>query len=173
MADTILTLVVLSFPLLVAFAAVSDLLTMTIPNRISAGLILGFAVAAVLTNLELAAVGLHIAAGAGVLALTFTLFALGWIGGGDAKLAAAMALWMGPEHLLVFLVQTSVLGGLLTLGLLAFRQLPLPVLAARQDWIARLYAKSTGVPYGIALAAAGLLVFPETAWMKAAAAILP
>ena len=59
------------------------------------------------------------------------------------------------------------LGGALTLLLIQFRMLALPQTLARQQWLARLHSKDSGVPYGIALAAAALLVYPDTAWMSA------
>ena len=92
MSETALLLI---FPALMAYAAASDLLTMTIPNRLSLALVAGFAAFAILAGLSMQAVLLHLGAGAAVLAASFALFAFGWIGGGDAKLAAATALWLG------------------------------------------------------------------------------
>ncbi len=86
---------------------------------------------------------------------------MGWIGGGDAKLAAATALWFGFDYLLDYLVYASLFGGVLTLLLIQFRRLPLPALLARQKWILRLHDNGGGVPYGIALAAAALIVYPQ------------
>ena len=143
------------FPALMAFAASSDLATMTISNRITATLIALFA-----AMLE------HAGAGALVLAGGFVFFARGWIGGGDAKLAAATALWFGFPHLLDYLLYASLLGGALTLALLQFRKLSLPSPLVRCDWIERLHHPESGVPYGIALAAAALLIYPYTAWME-------
>ena len=68
----------------------------------------------------------HFGAGAAVLAGAFVCFAMGWVGGGDAKVAAGAALWFGFDHLLAFLVYASLFGGALTLLLLQFRQWPLP-----------------------------------------------
>ena len=100
-----------------------------------------------------------------VLVVAFGFFTQGWIGGGDAKLAAATALWFGFDHLMDYLLYASLFGGVLTLLLMQFRKLPLPGLLARQAWIQRLHDKTGGVPYGIALAAAALLVYPHTGWM--------
>jgi prepilin peptidase CpaA len=157
----------LFFPALMAFAASSDLITMTISNRLSLALTLGFAVLTVASGMPLPAVGWHLAAAAVVLTVTFAMFALGWIGGGDAKLAAATALWFGFDHLLDYLLYASIFGGALTLLLLEFRKWPLPHALARQRWIERLHERTTGVPYGIALAAAALVVYPQTGWMPA------
>lgn len=172
MAETFSIAAVLLFPVLAAISASSDLLTMQIPNRISLALIAAFAVSVPFAGLDASMVGLHVLVGLATLAATFTLFAIGQIGGGDAKLAAAMALWMGPEWVLPFLVYTSFFGGLLTLGFLGFRTLPLPAFAAREAWIVRLHDKGEGIPYGIALSIGGLLVFHETVWFKAVTAAL-
>ncbi|MGI8525897.1 MAG: A24 family peptidase [Pseudolabrys sp.] len=156
----------LLFPALMAFAASSDLLTMTISNRLSLALAGGFALLAITTGMSLAEIGMHLGAAALVLATAFGCFSQGWIGGGDAKLAAATALWFGFDYLLNYLVYASLFGGALTLLLIQFRLLPLPATLARRPWILRLHEKGGGVPYGIALAAAALAVYSETGWMR-------
>ncbi len=88
------------FPAMMAFAASSDLLTMTIANRVSLILVAGFAALALLSGLGGAEVLSHVEAAAVVLGVAFFCFACGWIGGGDAKLAAATALWLGFGNLL-------------------------------------------------------------------------
>jgi prepilin peptidase CpaA len=157
------------FPALMAFAASSDLLTMTISNRVSIILVAGFFALALVIGMSPAIIMSHIGAGALVLAVAFVFFAQGWIGGGDAKLAAATALWLGFDHLMPYLLYASLFGGLLTIVLLQLRNLPLPNLLWRQQWAQRLHSKDAGVPYGIALAAAALAVYPDTAWMRAIA----
>jgi prepilin peptidase CpaA len=155
------------FPALMAFAASSDLLTMTIANRLSLALIGGFAVLAVLSGLSGAEILWHLGAAATVLAVAFCCFACGWIGGGDAKLAAATALWLGFSHLFDYLVYASLLGGALTLLIVQFRTLPMPRVLIGKEWAERLHRQGGGVPYGIALAAAALLIYPQTEWMTA------
>jgi prepilin peptidase CpaA len=157
------------FPAMMAFAASSDLFTMTIANRISLILIGGFVLLALMTGMSASEIAWHFGAGGAVLVATFALFSCGWVGGGDAKLAAATALWLGFTHLFDYLIYSALLGGALTLALIQFRMLPLPALLARRDWIERLHRRGGGVPYGIALAAAALLVYPHTEWMTAAA----
>jgi prepilin peptidase CpaA len=157
----------LLFPALMAFAAASDLFTMTISNRISLALVAGFFVLALLGGMGLYDIAMHMAAGVTVLAVAFFCFAMGWVGGGDAKLAAAAALWFGFGHLMNYLLYASLFGGALTLLLLQFRQWPLPVALAGQTWLMRLHAKETGIPYGIALAIGALMIYPETEWIKA------
>ncbi|MFE1600935.1 A24 family peptidase [Methylobacterium sp. ID0610] len=148
------------FPFVMAYAAASDLLTMTIPNALSLILVAAFPAAALALGLSWGEVGLHLGAGALTLALTFTLFALGLIGGGDAKLAAATALWLGFEPLADYVVVASLAGGLLTLLILQARIYPLPRIALSWPWALRLHDRRTGVPYGIALAIAALIVCP-------------
>jgi len=154
-------LALLPFPIIMAWAAASDLFTMRIPNALVLALAFFFVIAALAANLSLAAFGLHLLAGFIVLVAGFAFFALRWIGGGDAKLAAATALWLGLADgvLLRYVVYAGVLGGALTLLLLVFRNLPLMPFIARHDWIGRLHDKKTGVPYGVALALAGLIAF--------------
>ncbi|MDB5589515.1 prepilin peptidase [Enterovirga sp.] len=162
-----LTLLVV-FPALMAFAASSDLFTMTIPNKLAIALVVAFGATAALAGLSLDQVAMHLAAGALILTICFAMFAFGWIGGGDAKLAAASALWLGFGVLLDYLLIAAVAGGVLTLGLLALRQHPLPAFAARWGWLAHLHDHRTGVPYGIALAAAALAVYPHSElWLAA------
>ena len=157
----------LLFPALMAFAAASDLLTMTISNRVSLALAAGFLILALLSGMGLHDILSHLGAGIGVLTVAFGCFAMGWIGGGDAKLAAATALWFGVGHLMNYLVYASLFGGVLTLLLLQFRQWPLPYALCGQTWLLRLHAKDSGIPYGIALAIGALMIYPQTDWIKA------
>ena len=158
----------LFFPALMAFAAASDLFTMTISNRVSLALAAGFLALALASGMAPSRHSDRIsAAGATVLVVAFVCFAMGWIGGGDAKVAAAAALWFGFAHLLNYLVYASLFGGALTLLLLQFRQWPLPYALAGQTWLLRLHAKESGIPYGIALAIGALMIYPETEWIKA------
>ena len=155
----------LLFPALMAFAASSDLLTMTISNRLSMALAGGFFLLTLITGMSLYAFGMHLAAAAVVLVIAFVFFSQGWIGGGDAKLVAATALWFGFDYLLDYLICASLFGGALTLAIIQFRKLPLPAVLARETWILRLHETGAGIPYGIALAAAALAVYPKTGWM--------
>jgi prepilin peptidase CpaA len=157
----------LLFPALMAFAAASDLFTMTIPNRVSLALVAGFLALALLSGMGAYDILTHIGAGAAVLVVAFTCFAMGWVGGGDAKVVAAAALWFGFAHLLDYLLYASLFGGALTVLLLQFRQWPLPNPLAGQAWLARLHAKESGIPYGIALSIGALMIYPDTEWIKA------
>ena len=156
----------LLFPAMMAFAASSDLFTMTISNRVALVLVAGFFVLAFASGITPGDVMSHVGAAFAVLAVSFACFACGWIGGGDAKLAAAIALWLGFDHLVAYLLYASIFVGILTLAMIRFRLMPLPRALADQEWVKRLHRLDGGVPYGIALAAAALLIYPDTAWMQ-------
>ncbi len=156
------SLALLVFPLLMIFAALADLFTMTIPNRVSLVLIAAYLLLALYLRLPLATVGLHLSCGLAMLALTFTMFQMGWIGGGDAKLAAATALWLGWPSLFEYGLAASLFGGALTVAILALRHYDLPEKLLSVGFIAKLAEKNGGVPYGIALALAGLMIYPHT-----------
>ena len=157
----------LLFPFLMSYSAFSDLFTMTISNRVSLLLFAGFPVLALVVGMPLEQIGWHLTCGFGILLLTFSMFAFGWIGGGDAKLAAATALWLGWEHMLDFGTIASLFGGVLTLCFLQLRRMPLPERLKSQAWIERLHNSANGVPYGIALAIAALIVYPDSpVWLS-------
>jgi len=155
------------FPALMLFAAASDLFTMTISNRISLALIAGFLVLALFGGMGLHEFLMHLGAGAAVLVVAFACFAIGQVGGGDAKIAACVGLWFGFGHILDFLLFASLFGGAMTLLLLYARQWPLPSPLNGQAWLLRLHDKKSRVPYGIALAFGALMVYPETDWTRA------
>jgi prepilin peptidase CpaA len=155
------------FPFCMLFAAISDMVSMTIANRVSVILVGTFALLAPFTGMDWATYGMHFAAGGMVLAITFTVFAIGGMGGGDAKLLAATAVWMGFGIVLVqYLVLGAVFGGLLTLAILAFRNSPTSIFAGRNMFLRHFADEKAGIPYGVALGVAGLVVYPETALMQ-------
>lgn len=162
------------FPFCMAYAAISDMLSMTIANRVSLLLVAAFMILAPLTGMAWQDYGWHLAAGFAVLSVTFTLFAIGGMGGGDAKLLAATAVWMGfGPVLLQYLVYSAALGGLLTLFILAYRRSPLSVFTGHHLLLRNLADREVGVPYGIALGIGGLVAYPNTAlveWALARAA---
>lgn len=160
-------LIITIFPAAMAFAAVNDLFSMTVPNWISLMLVAGFAMLAPAVGLSWSGLGIHVALGVGALVVTFAMFAFGWIGGGDAKLFAATCLWMGPEGTLLYAIYASLLGGLLTVLIIVFRSVPLPATLYSRGWLLRLHDSKEGVPYGIALAAAALMIYPQTPFMAA------
>ena len=153
------------FPLAMIYAGLMDLVTLKIRNHLVLAIGAGWLILAPLSGFSVSELGLSAAVAGGVFAVTFTFFALGWIGGGDAKLAAVTALWFQPEEALLYFTYAALLGGVLTLGILQLRTRMLPMTLYRVPWIAQLQDAKTGVPYGAAMAPAALIVFPETAWM--------
>jgi prepilin peptidase CpaA len=162
-------LVLVALPLLLAAAAGWDIASFTIPNFLNLALMAAFAVFALSAGLSFSAIGWHLVAGVIALAIGFGLFALGHIGGGDAKLFAVVVLWLGLRDLLPYALLASVFGGALALSLIILRQWPLPAFLARFGWIVKLHDSQAGVPYGVALAAGAFILLPSTEIFRLAA----
>jgi prepilin peptidase CpaA len=160
---------VILFPLAMVYAGLMDLATMKIRNALVVAIGAAWLVLAPLAGFTFAELGWSLAVAAFVFAVTFACFAFGWIGGGDAKLAAVTALWFDPEQALLYFTYASLLGGLLTLSILQFRTRMLPGALYRVPWMVHLHDAKTGVPYGAAMAPAALIVFADTAWVAHAA----
>ncbi|HEY1961626.1 MAG TPA: prepilin peptidase [Rhizomicrobium sp.] len=159
-----LTALVVFFPLvfLLALAASWDLASYTIPNFIPVAVLLAFMLFALFSHQNAAFFEAHALATLIGLLAGFVLFALGYIGGGDAKLFASAAAWFGMHDLMTYVLAASLLGGVLTLALLSVRRFPLPAALAGRAWIARLHEPRGGIPYGVALAAGGIAILPYT-----------
>jgi prepilin peptidase CpaA len=151
-------------PALCAYACFTDMFAMRISNRVCLAILALFGVFALSSGMPLALVGSHLLAGLVVLCISFALFAFGWIGGGDAKLVAAISVWIGFSQLWEYVALSSVLGGFLTLSILAIRKHPLPAFAANQPWVMRLHDKKSGIPYGIALGITALIMWPHSSF---------
>jgi prepilin peptidase CpaA len=149
------------------YAGVTDLTTNKIRNGLVLIFLLAYAVLAPFAGFTVYEIGWSAAVAAGVLLFAFIFFTLGWIGGGDAKLAAVTALWFGADHTPAYLIYTTLLGGAFTLAILQFRVLTLPACLQNRSWISRLHSRGSSIPYGVAMALAALVVFPETRWMTA------
>lgn len=155
------SIIMVVFPFAMIYAAFSDALTMTIANRVSIVLIGTFVLISPFIGLSLHDFAMHWAAFGAVLAVTFGLFAVGVMGGGDAKLLASTSLWIGwSQTLLEYLIMASVFGGLLTIALVVFRKSTLATVANTYPYFKHL-VNEKDIPYGIALAIGGLMVFPE------------
>ncbi len=159
------------FPALVVLAATMDMFTMTIPNRLCLALVAAFFAAAPLAGLSIETVGWHALTAFIVLAITFALFAMGVFGGGDAKLSAAIALWLGPTLVFDFALLAALLGGVLTLVLVSMRSLHAFTVTFKDGWAGKLLSHDVGIPYGIALSTAAMLVFAQSFWFLAAIAL--
>ncbi|MGV6800360.1 MAG: A24 family peptidase [bacterium] len=143
-------------------AAINDLKSFKIPNWISVVLIAAFPLAALYFQyppmLVLQCIGLGVA----MLVLGFALFVLNVFGGGDAKLLAATAPWIGPSVFIVFLYKVVLMGGLFALILLLFRKTPALPVYAHSNVIMNLHQSGQQIPYGVAIAAGGLWALPGT-----------
>ena len=134
---------------LLVVAAVIDVRTFTISNRLNLAVALLAPLYWLSTSLPLwPGVGIQLAAGAGVFALLAGAFYAGMMGGGDVKLAAALALWFQPASIIKFLVLMSLAGGVLTLGILAFHRLK------RREG-------RPEIPYGVAISFGGLAILAQ------------
>jgi len=148
------------YPALLCAAIGTDLSRRIIPNVLVAALVGGFAVLAGLS--PLADLSLRLVVAGAVTAAGFALFAQDLIGAGDAKLAGALALWLDPAQVPLFILACGLIGALLTLGATLkarARDLPLSRPAAL------LARTGETLPYGVALAGAGLLLHPYSSLM--------
>ena len=147
------------FPVMVIVAGLKDLTTMKIPNGINLAIFFSFYPVALIVGLDWTTIGLSTLIGFGVLLVGMIMFALRWIGGGDAKLFAAAAVWMGPDGVLAFLILSALIGGAFCLVLLLARarfQVMVPFLPS---WAQRLMEPKGDLPYGVAIAAGGLWAY--------------
>jgi len=168
MLHLVQALLVAVFPALVITAALRDVTSYTIPNRLSLALVAGFVPAALAMGLAPAAIGLHLAVGAAGLLAGMAMFAAGWIGGGDAKLFAAAALWLGWPAAALYVAVTGLAGGGLAVSLLVMRSgYVRPYVVTGPAWFSRLAEPGENVPYGLAIAIGALAAFPGSAFMGA------
>ncbi|MBO9655653.1 prepilin peptidase [Agrobacterium sp. SOY23] len=168
----IVAAIFLILPLCLSFAALNDLFSMTIPNVIAVVLLLSFAFVAPFTGMDLQTFGLSLAAGLAVFLGCFALFAANVMGGGDAKLLTGAAVWYGFNISLVeFLMAVTLIGGILTVGILVLRSRSQEIMAFGIP-IPDSLMVAQKIPYGIGIAAAGLLTYGESPLVKAAIASL-
>jgi prepilin peptidase CpaA len=164
-------LALILFPMLMAFAGASDLLTMRIPNQVSVALALAYFVLAAWLGASWETLVLHAIAGIVVLGLALLAYLPGWIGGGDAKLVAATAVWVGWEHLLDYGVMASVAGGLVTIVVIGIAWFDLSPIFTKFPFVRLLAKRVNCVPYGVALAIGGVFVYPQTEIWQGLAAL--
>lgn len=158
---TLIKVASLAFPIAMVYAAWRDVVSYEVPNWVSVFLLAAFAVVAVFAGMAPTTLAWHLAAGGTMLLVGWGLFALGLIGGADAKLLAAAAVWTSWALLAELLLVMALLGGLLALGLILWRRFDLPAGWAGHEWVRRLHARDAGLPYCAAIACAGLWIFPR------------
>lgn len=141
-------------------ATVCDLTRFRIPNPIPAA-VAGLFLLKVALGLGIGPLLPHLLVAALALSLGFLAFALGLLGGGDAKLMAALALWFGPSAFAEFIIITGIAGGFFALLLLLIRR-PGAAVAMASDgsspWSRqhRLLDPKAPVPYALPIAFAAL-----------------
>jgi prepilin peptidase CpaA len=153
------------FVILFGCAAFFDVVYMRIPNILSIILLLLFIVAVGVNPGGIDWLG-HGITGAAVFAVGAICFDLGYWGGGDVKLYAAGALWMGPDLILPFIVWVSLLAGLVALLLLGVRRIARVQTIARKGGVGthfppglpHMLVVDAGVPLGLPLAAAAIVL---------------
>ena len=164
--NVLASILIAVFPLLVIVAALKDVTSFTIPNWISIGLVAVFYPAALAAGVSLGGIGVATAVGAGALLVGIGMFYAGWMGGGDAKLLAACALWMGWPTVLPFLLATALAGGALALILMQMRSnLLKPYLQRGPAWMERLVTAPDS-PYGLAIAVGALVMLPQSPLLR-------
>lgn len=148
---------------LVLTAAMKDALSFTIPNWVSLALLVAFGPAALAVGMPLPVIALNVGIGAAALVAGMVMFAMRWLGGGDAKLLAAVSLWLGWAGIPTFLIGTALAGGALAIMLLTLRSASLrPLLLLGPRWVNRLAEPGEGVPYGVAIAVGAFAALPLT-----------
>lgn len=160
--ETVTLLLLSILPCLVIAAGLHDLTTMKIPNWISGLLILSFFPAAFAVGLSPATVGIHFGVAVVALLVGMGLFAMRVIGGGDAKLMAAVCLWLGVTGSAMFILWTAVAGGGVCLVLIFARRELRPYIQGAAPWIDTLMEPEGDIPYGLAIAVGALLAFPTS-----------
>lgn len=162
------TIVEILFPVIMVYAAARDVTSYEIPNWVSLSIVANFLAAALVGSVDLSVVAWHLGAGVAVLFVGALLFFGGIFGGGDAKLIAACAVWVGWSMLAKFLLLVAIFGGILALAILVLRRLDLPASWLRSAWLRRVHSREEGVPYAVAIALGSILMFRELPLVEAA-----
>ncbi len=153
----------LVYPACLVWAAVSDIRSMTISNRLTGFLAVAFLPVALACHMTFSQMGLHLALGCAGLVLGIVFFAFRLMGGGDAKLIAAASLWLGVHGCVDMLLYTALAGGALTLGLMGARQ---PIFAGYATvlpgWATRHLEPKGDIPYGVAICVGGLMAIGQS-----------
>lgn len=157
-----------AFPAALIIAALNDLYEYKIPNWVSVVLFLSYFAAGIGLGATPAAMLEGFLFSCAALVVGFGLFAGRILGGGDAKLIAACAPWIGPSALAPFLLNTAFAGGVFAVALIMFRKAPALPVYAQARWLMRLHERPKDIPYAVAIAIGGLLSFSQTPFFQLA-----
>ncbi|MCK5166563.1 MAG: prepilin peptidase [Rhodospirillaceae bacterium] len=153
----------IAFIVLILIAARSDAKVLRIPNWISLALLVNFLIAGFAAGMPLVDIAISLGVGVGALVVGFVLFFLRLFGGGDAKLYAAIALWMGWPLVGYYSVAVLLLGGAVAIIAVLLRK----GLGLWPDWLVNsargLFEKDKALPYGLAIVAGAMVTIPRMA----------
>ena len=154
------------FPAALLVAAANDIYEFKIPNWVSIILVCAYPVAGLAVGASVNVIAEGFVVGAGALALGFALYAGKIVGGGDAKLFAAICPWVGTGALGIFLFNTAIAGLFLAIFMGLFRKLPILPVYAHAPWLMQLHERKKDLPYAVALGAGGFLSFSQTPFFQ-------
>ena len=135
----------------------TDLTRQRIYNASMLFLLASYFPLALASGFSLEAIAMAIGTGLIVFMAGFGCFSAGWLGGGDVKLGAVSALWLGPEVVISYLLWTAILGSMVTLSILLLRRK-----RALEAGIP--YDRAAALPYGPGMALAAIILFPQSTW---------
>ncbi len=161
-------LILAVFPAALLVAAANDIYEFTIPNWVSIILVCAYPAAGFAVGAAPGVMADGLMVGVAALAVTFALYAAKIVGGGDAKLVAAAAPWIGASALGVFLFNTAICGLALAIVMIMFRKLPFLPVYAQAPWLIELHQRKKDLPYAVAIAGGGLLSFSQTPFFQLA-----
>ena len=160
------TLILSVFPLMVVMAGISDFFTLKIPNWLNAIIAVSVIPFVMFSNMPMEVFAWHIIAGLVTFVVAAMLFSANIIGGGDAKMLAACAVWIGWDRLMEFAVITAFAGGALVIAMKVWVFFADHKDSGGMAWAKNFLSKKPQLPYGIAIAAGGIIVFPATCWFQ-------
>ncbi len=168
--DTSATLIMSAFGLVtfgvfMVWAGIGDVRSFTITNKLNIAIATAFVALALPMGLGLDAMFDHVKIGLIATIIAMVMFYVGIFGGGDAKMAGAIALWLGSAPIIPFVFYTALAGGALGIVLIVGRRLAKQYgLPKSPKWARRILRKRSAVPYGVALGIGALMAVPQAVW---------
>lgn len=155
----------LSFVGFLIYAAINDIRSFTITNKLNIVFAACFLLFFFPLGLGFKGLAIHFGTALAAFAIGFLLFAIGAWGGGDAKLIAATAFWLGPNAMLGYAIFTALAGGILAIILLISRFFAKKYgLPKKPRWARQILRKRAQVPYGVALCVGGIFAVFNANW---------
>jgi prepilin peptidase CpaA len=159
-------------PSLMILAAISDLMSLRIPNWLTGLIAALFFPMAWATGMPLAEFGWHLLAGVILFVAGYILFELRMFGGGDAKLMAAAGLWFGSSQAFPFIFMTVLAGGALAVAVMLWSlALSLLDMHGGGSFTTAMKRFMPKLPYGFAFAVGAIIAYPQTWWITSSGAV--